>query len=77
MVGFTKVSVHAPSSQDGNLAIILNTTAQPMYDLSGSNSAEGSTVVKKDQRALVRSKKRKIGEISFGGIQPDDGFGSN
>jgi len=48
-----------------------------MYDLSGSNSAEGSTVVKKDQRALVRSKKRKIGEISFGGIQPDDGFGSN
>jgi len=57
-------SVHAPGPQEETFTVILNHTAQPLYDFSENIGAGPPMVIEKDQRALVQARKRKILEIS-------------
>jgi len=59
-----RASVYAPAPQENTFTIILNSTAQPLYGLSDNTAAGVPMVIKKDRRALTKSNKRKILEIS-------------
>jgi hypothetical protein len=55
----TKISVHAPKSREEKITVILHKAAQPLYSFSGDNGTEDPIIVKKDQRAIRPTRKRK------------------
>ncbi|KAK1825634.1 hypothetical protein QBC39DRAFT_270676 [Podospora conica] len=75
---YVRASVHAPGPQEEAFTIILNRAANPLSLYSFSEDAAAPVVVKKDPRALVKARKRKILEISAdgdGGEGDEEGIG--
>lgn len=56
----THVSIHAPTTREERIKIVLNKAAQPWYNLSEDLDINLPAVVRKDTRALGRPQKRKI-----------------
>jgi len=59
-----KVSVHAPKSREEKTTVILHEAAQPWYSFSADSGTGGPIIVKKDQRAIRPTRKRKVLEAS-------------
>lgn len=55
-----KASVHIPASREDKITVILHGAAQPWYSLSADRRTGGPVIVKKDQKALRPTRKRKV-----------------